>query len=302
MKYLLLTIILIAATLLVEGQTQIKNSFSSSLEITFPGRGPITIPANETRQVNELATGEIKNIRCRYQENGRTKTYRTTKVVVSGKMVFGPSDLTPTSNNPSVGSVISGNAQSDNAKKETAILQRIQVVDSSKNRFYVLGDGHYAGISLKPGQISDPIDAPLGLNQITIMVDMDPEGKSTGRNFAQAVVKFIVVDNQSLVVIKESNITKLAGGSVKINLKSALPYKIVFVSKGLEGRSLRPGLKLKKLDLFYGFNTFSVQYLDGGVKYQADLETIIAEGDFNVTIGTQNLKNIVKLSDGYGTF
>lgn len=301
----MIVLMIVTTTLLVRGQTLVQNRFTTALEITFPGRGAMTIPAGDTRQVSELA-GEVKGIKCRYQENGRTKTYRITKTVVSGKLVFGPSDLVTTS--PSMSSPGNNNANTGsnanpspdpNLKGE---LQQVHVVDSSKYRFYVMAkSGYYPKISLEPGQMSDSIPMPLGLNHMTIMVDMDT-ARSTGRNFAQTVVKFILVADQKYVVVTDSNIVKLVGEDVKINLRSGFPYKIVFVNKDLVGKSLKPGGKLKKINLSYGFNTFSIQYLDGGIKYQADLETIVAEGDFTIVIGKDNLRNIVQIGVGYSTF
>lgn len=299
-------------------QVLTKNSYGTEIDVSTKSGGPVSISVNATKNLTFLTVNESSpvTIFIRYRNgNGGYKVDKKDVLITSKNL-----DLSPTMATYSKGNATGKTATSDakslsviseadkgsssSAASLPVVGEKISLIvrDSSTHRFMVIGPigSPFVGIALSPGQVSSPVNTTLGLHQLTALVDMDPEGSSTGKNFSQAVIKLIVVADQEEIVVKDENISPITSGQVKVQVKSSFPFRIVFVSGKLAGKAMKRNLK-GKYDFDMGFNSISIQFFRNGVRYQADLEFVLAEGDKTVVFGESYLRNVVAIN-GYGTF
>jgi len=299
-------------------QVLTKNSYGTEIDVSTKSGGPVSISANATKNLTFLTVNEGSpvTIFIRYRNgNGGYKVDKK-EIIISSKNL----DLSPTMATYSKGSATgktatsdtrSSNLTSEGDKGSSSSTANLPVVgdkislivrDSSTHRFMVIGPtgSPFLGIALAPGQTSKEVNTTLGLHQLTALVDMDPEGASTGKNFSQAVIKLIVVADQEEIIVRDENITPITSGQVKVQVKSSFPFRIVFMSGKLAGKAMKRNLK-GKYDFDMGFNSLSIQFFKNGIRYQADLEFALAEGDKTVILGESYLKNVVAI-EGYGTY
>lgn len=170
--------------------------------------------------------------------------------------------------------------------------QPMTLTNGSTHRFEILSPP-FEGAALKPGQTSIRIfNVPTGLLQVTAFVDKDTDSTSTGRNYMQAVISGIVAEGEKSLTIKDENILIGTGSRVKISLFSHLAFKCYVVGGPFSGASLSPGKYwTKRVDVSYGFNSMSIQYFQGGLKYQANIELIITPNDRILKIFPDDIKN-----------
>jgi hypothetical protein len=298
-------------------QVSTKNSYGTEIDVSTKNGGPVSISNNATKNLTFLTVNESSpvTIFIRYR-NGSGYKVDKKEVLITSKNL----DLSPNMATYSKGNATGKTATSETQSKRTTpegdkgssssnanlpvVGDQISLIvrDSSTHRFMVIGPtgSPFLGIALAPGQISKEVNTTLGLHQLTALVDMDPEGSSTGKNFSQAVIKLIVVADQEEIVVRDENITPITSGQVKVQVKSSFPFRIVFMSGKLAGKAMKRNLK-GKYDFDMGFNSLSIQFFKNGIRYQADLEFALAEGDKTIVFGENYLKNVVAI-DGYGTY
>ena len=293
-------------------QVTVTNGYPIDIELSTSSGGPVILRQNESKNISFVENGKENNFRIRSKSGNSYKVEKITLKVTDNKITLKPGmepATNPDDNNRK--NSIRTEAKSDqNASSsldnlKTGAKQRISLENGSKHRFVIVGPSKdpMVGIAIKPGQTSGVIESTTGLKQLTALVDLDEEGQSTGKNFGQAVIKLIVVQDQDKIVVKEENITAITSGSITVRFKSLFPYKVVFVSGPLAGKAMKQHSFLKgKYAFNTGFNTLSIQYFLNGIRYQSDAEFIVAEGEKVVTIGAFNLKNTVALEGGYSAF
>jgi len=182
-------------------------------------------------------------------------------------------------------------------------MQDVSLKNGLDKDFQVVGNTAFSGAALGPGKSTPPERIAIGLVQIPLLIDMDPVGQSTGKNFMQAVFKKIIVEGEKEIEINESNIQKISSGTIKSKVQSLYPFRIVIVSAGpLQGKAIKQRKFLRgKYTFPLGFNTLSIQYFKGENKYQSDVEFIVTEQDKILKLGEAQLRNTVVL-DGPGSY
>ncbi|MDD2681322.1 MAG: hypothetical protein PHE20_04505 [Patescibacteria group bacterium] len=298
---LALSVLLI--TISAQAQVYLTNTFDAALEVGAQGKKTVLNPGQEAL-IHFIDAGSTAKLFCRVEHDGKIKSFKVEKKIEGNKLAIGPSDLTGNDKPQSeIAKTVNEEYAPYEAQVPTGQKQLVNIKNTSKNRFSVQSNGPFKGISLASGDESANIELAPGLYQFTALVDRDNDSSSTGRNFSQAVIKFILVQDQHQVVITENNISEISDDMVKIKVRSSFPHKIVFVGTTLGGRAIKDNSFLRgKADLKIGFNSLSIQFFQQGIKYQADVEFIIAEGERVITLGRNNLRNIIKIEGGYSTF
>lgn len=303
-------------------QVLTKNSYGTEIDVSTKSGGPVSIAVNATKNLTFLTVNESSpvTIFIRYRNgNGGYKVDKKEVLITSKNLDLSPTMATykkgeksSTTSKTSAfdessqkNQTLSGDKGSSSSMIDMPVTgDRISLTvrDSSSHRFMVIGPvgSPFIGIALAPDQVSNPVNASIGLHQLTALVDMDQEGSSTGRNFSQAVIKLIVVAGQEEIVVRDENITPITGGQVKVQIRSNFPFRVAFVSGKLAGKAMKRNLK-GKYEFDMGFNSLSIQFFKNGVRYQADVEFLVAEGDKTIVLGESNLRNVVAVG-GYSTF
>ncbi len=316
--------IALAAFLLgpIVGTAQVRttNSYGMEIDVKTRSGGPVAIPNKAARFLTFLSVNPNQpvTIFITYRDGkGGYKTDKKDVLITSNELDLSPTMATYTKGEKSAANKTStpsednknplfvGDKGSSSSMTDMPLVgERIPLTvrDSSDHRFMVIGPvgSPFLGVALAPDQVSDPVNASIGLHQLTALVDMDQEGSSTGRNFSQAVIKLIVVAGQEEIVVRNENITPITGGQVKVQIRSNFPFRVAFVSGKLAGKAMKRNLK-GRYDFDMGFNSLSIQFFRNGVRYQADVEFLVAEGDKTIVLGESNLRNVVAVG-GYGTF
>lgn len=282
----------------MNAQVTINNSWSSDIQVSSRDGGPIIIPPNGTKVVYFIKPkSEPQDIYLSYKQAGRIKKERVSVIVGSNLTVFPgmPSVIVEVSGSKNIArspfESTEGQATIQPSSNNSVSLV---VENASSHRFTVLtANSPFSGISLAPGDSSRIINVATTLHQFTILVDMDNDSISTGRNFAQAVIKAIVVNNQKRLIIRNDNIDMSSSGVQYVRLISQFDFKLVFVSGIPRGDAMKK--RSKKYEFNLGFNSISVQFNKHGTKYQADLEFIVVRGERVLFLTEQNLKNIQML-------
>ncbi len=302
-------------------QVLTKNSYGTEIDVSTKSGGPVSISANATKNLTFLTVNESSpvTIFIRYRNGSGYKVDKKEVIISSKNLDLSPNMATykkgekstttgKTATSTESGQkdqTLSGDKGSSSSMIDMPVTgDRISLTvrDSSSHRFMVIGPvgSPFIGIALAPDQVSNPVNASIGLHQLTALVDMDQEGSSTGRNFSQAVIKLIVVAGQEEIVVRDENITPITGGQVKVQIRSNFPFRVAFVSGKLAGKAMKRNLK-GKYEFDMGFNSLSIQFFKNGVRYQADVEFLVAEGDKTIVLGESNLRNVVAVG-GYSTF
>lgn len=284
-----------------QAQVYITNAMSVPLEVRA-NKGQTIINPNQVAAVNFVAPNE-KGVKfnCGYYEGDKMRTFSVTTDIIGEKITLSPN--TPSNlNRQAVDAPVVTDLNLDDflltsASFPVGLQQTVVLINSSGKKFIVNSGGSpFAGISLAPNDTSSAIKLPPGLYQFTVIVDNDQADKSTGKNFSEAVIKFILAQGETEVNIAESNVTLIGGDIAKVILTSDFSDKIVFVGSTLNGRAMQANSSLRgKVKLTIGFNSLSIQFYYKGSKYQADLEFIVAEGERRVVIGKNNFRNIIKM-------
>jgi len=284
-------------------QVTITNPQSVPLEVRA-NKGSTIINAGQSVRVNFVHPNEkgVK-FKCYYYEGSKLNNFNVTTDIVGDAITLSPG--MPSVNQQ--GTQITSVAPEENKSIDDFLLSRTTSANlptnpivfnnkSTKKWIVDATSGPFAGIALAPNDQSSPVPLAPGLYQFTVIVDQDNAEKSTGKNFSEAVIKFILVQDATEVDITDDNVTPIGGEVAKVILRSSFPEKIVFVGSNLYGRAMRAHDRLRgRATLSIGFNSLSIQFYHKGSRYQADLEFIVAEGEKNVVIGKNNLRNIIKL-------
>ncbi|MBN2884549.1 hypothetical protein JXE04_01345 [Patescibacteria group bacterium] len=298
-----------------QAQVIIKNPGSYTLEVSANGSSTLINPGQNVR-VNFVHPGE-KEVKffCRYYEGNKLNSFRLTTDIVGDNISLSPSTTAVISDNKRTKKMFNNSAQTNQTKATEQYTddfifpdavntplniptQPVVVVNGSSKKWITNSNSSpFVGISLAPGDESEPVNLSPGLYQFTVTVDQDQSDASTGRNFTQAVIKFILVQGATEIKITDDNITPIGGKITKVILASTFSEKIVFVGSTMYGRAIKSSSRLQgKVNLTIGFNSISVQFYYKGARYQADLEFIVAEGERVVVIGRQNIKNIIQIN------
>lgn len=299
---------------ILSAQVLTKNSYGTEIDVSTRNGGPVSISVNATKNLTFLTVNESSpvTIYIRYR-NGNGYKVDKKEIIISSKNL----DLSPTmatykkGDKKSIGTKTSdgvdqspqvmGDKNSSSFMSEMPIVGKdvsLSVNNASTHRFMIIGPDNspFKGVAVAPGETSDKKEAKVGLHQLTALVDMDPEGSSTGRNFAQAVIKLIVVGSETQITVRDENITPMSGSKVKVQIRSNFGFRVAFMSGELAGKAMKRNLKGKH-DFDMGFNSLSIQFFKKGIRYQADVEFLVAEGDKIIVLGESNLRNVVSLGD-----
>jgi hypothetical protein len=306
MKRLFIALSVLFIVLSAQAQVIIKNPKSVPMEVRA-NRGSTIINAGQSVRVNFVHPNE-KGVKfsCFYYEKGKLNSFNVATDIVGD-------NITLSSSTPSV--ISTNNKKAKRTSSDEAIQsmdefvspnssvlssmpsQAVKVINKSSKKWIVDADsGPFMGIALAPGDTSSTVNLTPDLYQFTVVVDQDQEASATGRNFTQAVIKFILVSGATEVIITDENVVPIGGSIAKVILASTFSEKIVFVGSSMYGRAMKGSSRLKgKVNLTIGFNSLSVQFYYKGSRYQADLEFILAEGEYVATIGKENFRNIIKI-------
>ncbi len=182
-------------------------------------------------------------------------------------------------------------ATEGSSKRQTTTLI---LVDSSDYRVVAL-DNVFAGVALAPGQATtDYFTIETGQVEITFKHDVVKENEDLphGRKYRQSVWSGIIVQGQTMLVLKNENLTEMKGDPITTFAKSLIPYKISFTAGPWKGQALRCGDFTKKKELSEGFNSMSIQFVGpDGLKYQADIEFICTKKDKPLIFRETDIKN-----------
>ncbi|MEI6529516.1 MAG: hypothetical protein WCN88_03915 [Candidatus Falkowbacteria bacterium] len=156
------------------------------------------------------------------------------------------------------------------------------LVDSSDYKVVAL-DGPFVGTALAPNQTSQrQFIVETGQLEVTFKHDVikESEDMAKGRKYRQSVYSGIIVEGQTMLVLKNENLMELKGEPLETLAKSLIPYKISFTAGPWKGQALRCGDYTKKAQLSEGFNSLAIQFVGSdGLKYQADIEVIVTKHD-----------------------
>ena len=131
-----------------------------------------------------------------------------------------------------------------------------------------------------------------GLKQWSLLYDKDIDSASTGKNYMQAVFSKILSEGDTVLTIRDADIMFNLGKPSKIVLHSLINFKFYFVGGTFAGVAMSPWKYWQgKKILNYGPNSFSVQFFQDGIKFQANLEIIITPQDKILDIRPEDIKN-----------
>lgn len=182
-------------------------------------------------------------------------------------------------------------AQQNYSKRPTTTLVLV-----NKSDFAIVAlDNVFVGTALAPNQTSTvQFTVETGQLEATFKHDVvkEKEDMAQGRKYRQSVFSDIVVEGQDSLIIKNENLTEMAGDPITTFAKSLLPYKISFTAGPWKGQALRFNSFTKKAQLSEGFNSLSIQFVGpDGLKYQADIEFICTKKDKPIIFRESDVKN-----------
>lgn len=288
------------------GQKITISNVSDGVLIVQPRGGQsLTLASGEDREISCQVNGNKVEFNLKTIKSGSLKALgHFSQELKGGKLILG-NDITRKTGASSFEELSSGGSAKTPIVETTTLPQStvgkilLPLHNGTKHRLSVL-DGPFAGAAPACGQNSagKQFVSP-GLLQFSLLYDKDEDSASTGRNYMQAVYSKIITEGDTVVEIKETDLIFNRGKEVKVTLHSQLGFKFYFVS-AFDGCALSPGKYWKgKETLNYGPNSFSIQYFQNGLKYQANLEIIITPQDRTIDIRPEDIKNAQII--GYGT-
>ncbi|MGE5425681.1 MAG: hypothetical protein ACM3PZ_01255 [Bacillota bacterium] len=307
--YVLLLALLISIGQFACAQAIVKNPSSEEMEISSRSGTTIINPGQE-KLIPWLPPNGSMEVTLRTRSGRSIKSERMSLQAKDGRATL--TSISSKQDGRKVPSVPPSATTTTELKTTGVRMQDLVVENLSGHRFVIIGqpNSSFVGLALADKAISSSQRVPTGLHQLSALLDMDAEGKSTGKNFAQAVIKFIVVEGDEKITIRPENVVQIGGELVKARLRSLFPFKVVIVSTGeLQGKAMRSRGFLRGVYSFNtGFNTMSIQYFKDGVKYQSDVEFIVTREEKIISVGESALRNTVAVSvpsaaqGGYSTF
>ncbi len=273
-------------------QADVVSQVNHSLAFSADGRSFILLPGATVR-TNLLPANGDKEITMSWTEGGRNHRSRQTVNIKDGTLLITEALLanqnrrteTPPPPPPVTNSFVSARTPAN------SYSTRLAIVNQSSHR-WLIREGNFTGLALKPGQSSDSLNVPLGLMQLILLVDLDRDSLSSGRNYIQQVVTGIVVKEQSKFVVADTHLhIPLTGGRATFIFFNETRYELVGVGSAALGNVIGAKKRMrKKILVNEGFINTAWQYIDEqGNKRQAHSEFVIYKGKVRVYIRDSDL-------------
>ncbi len=173
-------------------------------------------------------------------------------------------------------------------------FQTSLVIKNASSKILWIREGVLSGLVLKPDQASDTIVVPLGMIELTFLVDRDSIGGSTGRNYTQRVVTGLISKDQNEFAITDThlNIPSIYGKTTFV-FNNKTGFDVVGVGNIAGGKVIAANSRMRqrRVEANEGFINTAWQYFDAnGVKRQAISEFIVVDGRVMVDILPTHLR------------
>ncbi len=310
MKKTLLVLALAAclAPVALFGQAKLENSSGATIQVSIKGdKSYILYPNSSLTTSFRSPNGQVEFRLIALIAGSQKDLGYFSRALEKGKLVITDADLSRPGaasfaalSAPAASSAPSAAARAASAyPSASSSAEWCFIIDSTDNRLEML-EAPFRGIALKAGQKSkDSVLVPRGLLQTTLLYDIDPDENSTGRNYAQAVYSKIIVQSQKFIVIKEADLlfsSFSSGGQRKFILVNKFPFKVVVTGGPFAGAAISPDRRWQgKKELMYGFNSYSIQYIRNGIKYQANWELIATPSDCVLYISPETVSGEIAI-------
>ncbi len=173
-------------------------------------------------------------------------------------------------------------------------FQTSLVIKNASSKILWIREGVLSGLVLKPDQASDTILVPLGMIELTFLVDRDSIGGSTGRNYTQRVVTGLIAKEQDEFAITDThlNIPSMYDQATFV-FHNKTGFDVVGVGNIATGKVIAANSRMRqrRVEANEGFINTAWQYFDDkGIKRQAISEFIVIDGRVMVDILPTHLR------------
>lgn len=273
-------------------QANLSNDTSHSLIISVDRKSFVLPPGGFVRTSLFPREGEV-NYLITWDEGGRTKRERISSQVKNGDYII--------TNQHLLGQV--GAAREEDQPSEIRVqtfdsnYQTALVIKNESSRNLLIKGGPLSGLALGPAQSSDSLIVPLGVMELTLLIDVDRADNSSGRNYRQEVVTGMITKDQTEFQIDDRHINiELDSEIVTFRFFNKTGFDIVGVGSVAMGRVIRANRRASiSSEANQGFVNTAWQYFDeNGIKRQAISEFVVTDrsGRTNVNIYPADLSRI----------
>ncbi len=273
----------------VFSQADVKNDTDYSLAID-QGRYSLILPSGSIKRVPFFpGNGEV-NFQIFWTQSGRRQSQVVNDIIKDNYYVIKDSHLR--------GEKTEIVKQEQKYVREPEVIRsdyktRLTITNESSQTLWIR-EGTLAGLVLSPDQQSDTITMPLGMIELTLLVDLDDSQSSTGRNYMQKVVTGLIAKDKQNFAITDThlNIPVLSGNTTFL-FNNQTGHDVVGVGSIALGKVIEANstYRQRRIKANEGFINTAWQYFDNnGVKRQAISEFVVVDGRVRVDIKPSHLR------------
>jgi hypothetical protein len=255
-------------------QAMITNRTNYNLAITVGNQSFILSPGGVSKTRLFPKNGDVQ-FELSWEEGRKSKSIKVSEEVENGSFTINENHLRK--------------IESPKREREEVVLQpsnsqigfstKLAITNQSSHTILII-DGKLNGLALKPGQSSDSINFNLGLVDFSLLVDLDKDTISSGRNFAQKVVVGIIAKDQKSFLITDHNLfVTVLGGVTQFIFENKTSKDLVGSGGTASGKVIKAHKALRdEVSANEGFVATTWHYFDDrGIKKQTMVEFIVVD-------------------------